>query len=158
MHIYVCTSTCVFFFNDAATTEIYTLSLHDALPIYRLVERHVTGGGEAADTRERLRFSVQQLERHALEVVGQIARRGTLVRMSGELELPPLHHVAGIGEARQHRASAVPVRVAARVIEVEMGVDDRSEERRVGKECRYRWWACQLEKKKEEEKKSLVVE
>src|SRR5260364_10898 len=23
----------VFFFNDAATTEIYTLSLHDALPI-----------------------------------------------------------------------------------------------------------------------------
>ena len=25
---------CVFFFfNDAATTEIYTLSLHDALPI-----------------------------------------------------------------------------------------------------------------------------
>ena len=25
---------CVFFFNDTATTEIYTLSLHDALPIY----------------------------------------------------------------------------------------------------------------------------
>src|SRR5471032_3451033 len=24
---------CFFFFNDAATTEIYTLSLHDALPI-----------------------------------------------------------------------------------------------------------------------------
>src|SRR5689334_25441841 len=26
-------STVLFFFNDAATTEIYTLSLHDALPI-----------------------------------------------------------------------------------------------------------------------------
>src|SRR3712207_9396755 len=25
-----------FFFNDTATTEIYTLSLHDALPIYDL--------------------------------------------------------------------------------------------------------------------------
>src|SRR5256885_8712261 len=25
-----------FFFNDTATTEIYTLSLHDALPIYQL--------------------------------------------------------------------------------------------------------------------------
>ncbi len=25
--------TCFFFFNDTATTEIYTLSLHDALPI-----------------------------------------------------------------------------------------------------------------------------
>jgi len=26
-----------FFFNDTATTEIYTLSLHDALPIWRAV-------------------------------------------------------------------------------------------------------------------------
>src|SRR2546427_6053658 len=26
-------SFCLFFFNDTATTEIYTLSLHDALPI-----------------------------------------------------------------------------------------------------------------------------
>src|SRR3712207_7404758 len=28
-----------FFFNDTATTEIYTLSLHDALPIYRRTPR-----------------------------------------------------------------------------------------------------------------------
>src|SRR6266700_8273158 len=28
-----------FFFNDTATTEIYTLSLHDALPIYLHAER-----------------------------------------------------------------------------------------------------------------------
>src|SRR2546430_5323375 len=27
--------TSLFFFNDTATTEIYTLSLHDALPIWR---------------------------------------------------------------------------------------------------------------------------
>src|SRR5437762_13563122 len=26
-----------FFFNDTATTEIYTLSLHDALPIFKIV-------------------------------------------------------------------------------------------------------------------------
>ena len=26
-----------FFFNDTATTEIYTLSLHDALPIFRFL-------------------------------------------------------------------------------------------------------------------------
>src|SRR2546428_3574694 len=30
---------CFFFFNDTATTEIYTLSLHDALPIYPKVTR-----------------------------------------------------------------------------------------------------------------------
>src|SRR2546428_5256428 len=33
-----------FFFNDTATTEIYTLSLHDALPISRPVVA-VAGGG-----------------------------------------------------------------------------------------------------------------
>src|SRR5690554_7070347 len=32
-----------FFFNDTATTEIYTLSLHDALPIFSLVSL-ATGG------------------------------------------------------------------------------------------------------------------
>src|SRR5476651_2600183 len=30
----VCVALCSFFFNDTATTEIYTLSLHDALPIW----------------------------------------------------------------------------------------------------------------------------
>src|SRR2546426_3754638 len=29
----------IFFFNDTATTEIYTLSLHDALPISNLRDR-----------------------------------------------------------------------------------------------------------------------
>src|SRR5690554_7824266 len=32
-----------FFFNDTATTEIYALSLHDALPIYPLDGRHDGG-------------------------------------------------------------------------------------------------------------------
>src|SRR5256885_7103955 len=35
-----------FFFNDTATTEIYTLSLHDALPIYRI--RRNRGAGIAS--------------------------------------------------------------------------------------------------------------
>src|SRR3712207_8762449 len=39
-----------FFFNDTATTEIYTLSLHDALPIYLAV------AGEAADGETGLRL------------------------------------------------------------------------------------------------------
>src|SRR3712207_9532149 len=37
---------CLFFFNDTATTEIYTLSLHDALPIY---EGQVVGVHEELD-------------------------------------------------------------------------------------------------------------
>ena len=31
----------IFFFNDPATTEIYTLSLHDSLPIYIFNERNI---------------------------------------------------------------------------------------------------------------------
>src|SRR2546430_7140354 len=37
-----------FFFNDTATTEIYTLSLHDALPISAPPARSVPGPGPAA--------------------------------------------------------------------------------------------------------------
>src|SRR5215208_8130473 len=33
----------VFFFNDTATTEIYTLSLHDALPISNAPRRRIDG-------------------------------------------------------------------------------------------------------------------
>src|SRR5687768_18507949 len=36
----------IFFFNDTATTEIYTLSLHDALPIWRRQVALLTGDGE----------------------------------------------------------------------------------------------------------------
>src|SRR5256885_10220489 len=35
-----------FFFNDTATTEIYTLSLHDALPIFRRLREEERGEGE----------------------------------------------------------------------------------------------------------------
>src|SRR5438093_12100485 len=34
-----------FFFNDTATTEIYTLSLHDALPIYAPPAQHAQPSG-----------------------------------------------------------------------------------------------------------------
>ena len=34
MIVLLCIVSVFFFFNDTATTEIYTLSLHDALPIY----------------------------------------------------------------------------------------------------------------------------
>src|SRR5262249_57857808 len=54
-----------FFFNDTATTEIYTLSLHDALPIYRLMlmvglsfrERVDRKSGSAGMPRSEERFS-----------------------------------------------------------------------------------------------------
>src|SRR2546430_16509778 len=46
-----------FFFNDTATTEIYTLSLHDALPIFGI--DRVTPGCAAA-ARARLAIAAGQ--------------------------------------------------------------------------------------------------
>src|SRR2546422_9705269 len=42
-----------FFFNDTATTEIYTLSLHDALPICRCRRRRAgyASGRDSGDRR-----------------------------------------------------------------------------------------------------------
>src|SRR3712207_7624668 len=44
-----------FFFNDTATTEIYTLSLHDALPIYCGMERGEEGLRKAIGRIRELR-------------------------------------------------------------------------------------------------------
>ena len=58
---------CVFFFfNDAATTEIYTLSLRDALPIYadrakRIVNHAVVNEDPNARIIRELRDEVEKL-------------------------------------------------------------------------------------------------
>src|SRR3712207_8277874 len=69
--------TFLFFFNDTATTEIYTLSLHDALPIFLLQrpEAAVQGQPEAppgGPARHRSRCDGQGRRRRH--------RRGELLR------------------------------------------------------------------------------
>src|SRR3712207_8805194 len=60
-----------FFFNDTATTEIYTLSLHDALPIFGSAvacdgrRDHPRGRGQAALRRVRRPAAVRRgLDQH----------------------------------------------------------------------------------------------
>src|SRR2546421_11743863 len=92
-------STAFFFFNDTATTEIYTLSLHDALPIWTDSPRSPdTDSGRCHPEHRRTN------RRPVLADSPPRARRTDepCVRAPPE---PPL----------------------------------RSEERRVGKECRSRW-------------------
>src|SRR5262245_65147395 len=55
-----------FFFNDTATTEIYTLSLHDALPIYRHPRR--LARRDAASRRVRPALSRGRSEEHTSEL------------------------------------------------------------------------------------------
>src|SRR5260221_13541978 len=52
-----------FFFNDTATTEIYTLSLHDALPICPLLEREPESKKDSSVVD-----SGQTTERHAYKL------------------------------------------------------------------------------------------
>src|SRR2546426_7613045 len=47
---------CFFFFNDTATTEIYTLSLHDALPILNDPRGEAHGKIEPARTVPQIGF------------------------------------------------------------------------------------------------------
>src|SRR3712207_7771841 len=58
-----------FFFNDTATTEIYTLSLHDALPIFNVSREGVGQLG-----REAAAPALAQLHHH--RVVPGVAVRG----------------------------------------------------------------------------------
>src|SRR2546422_10356584 len=58
-----------FFFNDTATTEIYTLSLHDALPIWKHeadVGRVASAGlaGQQAQRRQRIPAGSHAGEEH----------------------------------------------------------------------------------------------
>src|SRR3712207_7958655 len=64
-----------FFFNDTATTEIYTLSLHDALPIY--AERRRRGRARAARQSRAARHSRVHSERRE-------EREGDGADLSGE--------------------------------------------------------------------------
>src|SRR5256885_17058284 len=100
-----------FFFNDTATTEIYTLSLHDALPILYAVARGALSISGTAACGEQARTALLTLVEPPMWL--------------GEIALFD-------GAERTHDAQAA---TACTVLHV----PQRSEERRVGKECRSRW-------------------
>src|SRR3712207_9053605 len=122
----------LFFFNDTATTEIYTLSLHDALPICDQAD-----AAAVADVCRHLDGMPLAIELAAARVaalpVGELAHR-----MGDRFAL--LTTGPRTAEARQrtlratvdwsHQLLTEPEQVLLR---------RRSEERRVGKECRSRW-------------------
>src|SRR5215216_8103649 len=57
-----------FFFNDTATTEIYTLSLHDALPISLRAARLGLDAGYAAAVAGSRRGPGERSEEHTSEL------------------------------------------------------------------------------------------
>src|SRR3712207_1246773 len=90
----------VFFFNDTATTEIYTLSLHDALPICRgvlaLVEHRLDGLALQPRVQLDAVRTDHAVRRPGLQVVrllGEVAAGVDVVVAGG-------HHVRVVGRVR----------------------------------------------------------
>src|SRR3712207_7008364 len=77
-----------FFFNDTATTEIYTLSLHDALPILPSLPDAPAPCLIRPILERRLLLHLEAAHRCRLEVVSEVARgsRGRSEEHTSELQ------------------------------------------------------------------------
>src|SRR2546430_7510280 len=79
---------CFFFFNDTATTEIYTLSLHDALPISASSRRAAGQRRPAGASRTAYARRLPPVSRRVLfpagrgEVGGGVDRKSTRLNSS----------------------------------------------------------------------------
>src|SRR5690349_24056407 len=100
-----------FFFNDTATTEIYTLSLHDALPIsarsrppprpwWCTPTRSPTGSAGSSRDRKSTRLNSSHVEiSHAVFSLKKKNRTGTVNRRScarSTNQCPEASHRAGL--------------------------------------------------------------
>src|SRR5260221_9184778 len=105
-----------FFFNDTATTEIYTLSLHDALPIFGADRpchhpaalAHLPQHGEQAIVyRSVVRLHVKRcevrLEAHDVTVIGQVERTHNIARL-------PVYHLESFHVMSPSLSSGTPAR------------------------------------------------
>src|SRR2546422_9440811 len=84
-----------FFFNDTATTEIYTLSLHDALPIYRRAARDAAPRGRVPLSRSGNRRGASADRRDAAVRCGGDARLGWLADRWRGRRTPAFHQHGG---------------------------------------------------------------
>src|ERR1019366_8734181 len=96
---------CLFFFNDTATTEIYTLSLHDALPISDTQERNELASKKVRDRRPK---HLHRSEEHTSELQ---SLTNLVCRLL--LDKNKQHHIPldSAGCAKLHLAAAEAARV-----------------------------------------------
>ena len=73
-----------FFFNDTATTEIYTLSLHDALPIYSADEKRIKRAQEK---------TIKRNKENSKSLASSSLTRFTFLRHTDNLLIQRLYHL-----------------------------------------------------------------
>src|SRR3712207_9237781 len=121
-----------FFFNDTATTEIYTLSLHDALPISAYLSR---SSGETVEPAQVWAANgSNEVLQQVLQAFGGAGR--TALGFTTYYSMHPIIS-AGNGHAwvERHRREDFSIDAAPGAAQV------RSEESSVGKGCRFPWRA-----------------
>src|SRR2546429_6011265 len=89
-----------FFFNDTATTEIYTLSLHDALPISPPTRFYECAGPESICVRNAIG---QRSEEHTSELQSRLHLVCRLLLEKKKKKDHFLSHIAGL--IRSHALS-----------------------------------------------------
>src|SRR5215510_12887056 len=146
----------VFFFNDTATTEIYTLSLHDALPIWRALRASetATSTSPADGTPESPWISTGSDGPAILTFLpdGSSSPRTRpeyepTTTASPSFSVPFWISAVATGPRPRSRRLSMMTPLAARdelalssrISDWSAVISRRSEERRVGKECRSRW-------------------
>src|SRR5258707_11290935 len=105
----------LFFFNDTATTEIYTLSLHDALPICRLVRQAMAQAHPFQERRRPFGAGLAAGERHSQQHVLQGRKTGQQVERLKDIAnvVGPETVASGLRELRQ--VATVDLDHAARI-------------------------------------------
>src|SRR2546429_7513598 len=98
-----------FFFNDTATTEIYTLSLHDALPIYlRLIVQGQFTALERAAQFALDRVALQDAFGHRGVEEGINARRTALAEVHREIGMTQQEASVGAAGRRERNTNNRP--------------------------------------------------
>src|SRR5260221_7574125 len=96
-----------FFFNDTATTEIYTLSLHDALPIYKeevedAIKRTLAEMDETSVLTQRATFKRKRKEKRMMEEQRQLEekqRELKILRVTEFVSVNELANLMGVNAA-----------------------------------------------------------
>src|SRR2546430_13115627 len=89
-----------FFFNDTATTEIYTLSLHDALPILTDVPASSRSRGDAEGVTSIVTVPSPRSEEHTSELQSQ---SNIVCRLLLEKKIGPVRLTANTPYRPAHR-------------------------------------------------------
>src|ERR1039457_7643176 len=92
-----------FFFNDTATTEIYTLSLHDALPIYVALEYDTfkQAAAERLPPRHRSEEHTSELQSPCNIVCRLLLEKKHKKRRTTSLRAQ--HSVSNLGDSAHYR-------------------------------------------------------